>query len=244
MAMQKRKLRGVGAGVRKDVFEGIFAFTTTGLTKDVVLPFNRVESVFVKPTGTPAKSYRTITHRIGAVTATASHALILPPYAGTLIAAKITVDTTHATHNDNHWSFTLVNKGAAGSGTTDMILANGANSTDADSTPAGAAITAFIARSLSLHGTAANLAFAAGDVVALVATKAASATSLSGLILELTVDVGDPAEMLTVNKTVSGTAGEDDCVMLGSGGQTTVTITRNATNPTSGLKFSLLAIGT
>lgn len=237
--LRKHKL-----GSRATLFQGVYAFTTTGLTKSVVVPLTRVMSAIATPIGAAATATRSIVTRIGAVTATSSIAIISPPYAGTLVSAKLTVDTTHATHNDNHWTFTLVNKGQAAAGTTDMILATSVNSTDADSDPAGSAITAFVARSLSLHGTAANLVTAAGDVLALVCTKAASAVSLSGAVLELTFNVGDPGEVLTVNATVAGTAGEDDAVVLGSDGQTTLTVTRTGANPTSGLKFSLDVIGT
>lgn len=239
MSLQNRKIKLPGQN-GKTIFQGIFAFTTTGLTKSVSVPMRRIESVFVKPIGAAAVTYRTIGRRVGAVTATASIPIITPPYAGTLIAAKITVDTTHATHEDNHWTFTLVNKGQAAAGTTDMILATAANSTDAT---AGAAITAFIARSLTLHGTAANLVTAASDVLALVCTKAATATSLAGLEVELTFDFGDSAEALSANATVSGTAGTGDAAMFGSNGATAVVVTRNGVNPTSARKFSLLAIG-
>jgi hypothetical protein len=38
----------------KQLYTGIYAFTTTGATKDVAVPFPIVEAVFVLPLGTPA----------------------------------------------------------------------------------------------------------------------------------------------------------------------------------------------
>lgn len=228
---------------RRAMFKGTYAFTTTSTTKDVTIPLGRIESVHVRPIGTPGKVYRTITQRIGTVSATTSFPILTPPYAGTLIAAKITTDTTHAVDNANHWTFTLVNKGQAGSGSTNMIAATSVNSTDGDSNPVGSAITAFVARSLTLTATAADLVTAASDVLALVATKAGTATNLSGLTLELTFDMGDVGEQLTIDETISGTVGTDDARIVGSNGSTTVTVRRNATNPTSALKFFIEAIG-
>lgn len=50
------------------------------------------------------------------------------------------------------------------------------------------------------------------------------------------------ADQLSVNATVSGTAGDEGSHIAGSGGVTTVTVTRT-TGGTSALPFSLIAIG-
>jgi hypothetical protein len=59
--------------------------------------------------------------------------------------------------------------------------------------------------------------------------------------------IGAPAadEVLSVDETVSGTAGTDAANIRGSNstGGTTVTVTRTGASKTSGLKFSLAATG-
>jgi enolase len=50
------------------------------------------------------------------------------------------------------------------------------------------------------------------------------------------------ADQLSVNETVTGTAGTDNAHIAGSNGTTTVTVTRDS-GGTSGLKFSLIAFG-
>lgn len=57
--------------------------------------------------------------------------------------------------------------------------------------------------------------------------------------------IGTPAsdEELSVNNTVSGTAGQDDAAIVGSNGSTDLTVTRTGASKTSGLKFFLTAIG-
>jgi hypothetical protein len=205
---------------------GNFAFDTTDLTGELPAGVESISDINVGPVNAPGTCTREINVHIGAVTATTSFPIILPPYAGILVSAKITVTTTHAVHEDDHWSFTLVNKGAAGAGTTDMILATAANSTD---TTGGAAITAFVPRTLTRHGTLANYTFAAGDVAALVCTKAASAVSLAGLQLQLNLNVGDLGEYVYVDETVSG-----GVITRPSTGK--LTVTRGGPTVTSALK--------
>jgi hypothetical protein len=239
--MNANRFHQLTGGNPLQFYEGFHAFTTTGLTKTVSVPFSTVVSCGAKPIGAAATANRQVPVPLGAVAATTAYGFQFPSIAGTLVAAYISVQTTHATHSDNHWSFTLVNKGAAGAGTTDMIIASAVNSTDAE---LGAAITAYIPRSLSVHGTAANLAFAANDYGLFTATKAASAVSLVGAHLLLVVSVGDPGESdLSVNNTVSGTIGTGDAVIKGSNGSTDLIVTRTGANVTSGRKFSLEAWG-
>lgn len=238
------RISELSGGNRKRTFHNIFDFTTTGLTKAVSVPLSRVEYVAAIAIGTPGSVVRAITADIGTLSATGTKALILPPYAGVVTGAKLFVTTTLAAHADNHWTFTMVNKGAAGTGTTAVLAATSANSTDANASPAGFSLTNYVAQALTLTSTAADLVTAASDVLEFTATKAASASNLVGAQLQLLVDVGDPGETLTCNATVSGTVGTPDNRIVGTNGSTTVTVTRKSANPTSALKFALFAIGT
>jgi hypothetical protein len=49
-----RKLKMAGGQNGRWLYQGIYAFTTTGATKDVAVPMGRVESCVAFPIGTPA----------------------------------------------------------------------------------------------------------------------------------------------------------------------------------------------
>lgn len=102
---------------------------------------------------------------IAATSTTAAYAIV--PKSGRVEAVYFSSVDATATHASNHVSFTLVNLGQAGAGTTDVILATAANSTNSTG---GAAIAANTKRSLSLHGTAANLDVVEGDRLKFLAT--------------------------------------------------------------------------
>jgi predicted amino acid dehydrogenase len=57
--------------------------------------------------------------------------------------------------------------------------------------------------------------------------------------------IGTPAgdEELSVNNTVTGTLGDDTAAIVGSNGNTGLVVTRTGASKTSGLKFSIEAIG-
>jgi len=124
----------------------------------------------------------------GTQSATAAFTLVAPED-GTLSAAKIVVKTTVTTSDTDYWTFAIVNKGQSGSGSTAMLAATDANTSKATG---GSAITAYTARALSLNGTPANLAVAAGDVLEITATKSGSAANLVelGVDIELATTVG------------------------------------------------------
>lgn len=100
---------------------------------------------------------------------------IRAPVSGTLAAICIWVTTTKTTDNTDYWAFTAQNKGAAGTGTTDVLNTGDVNTTKATG---GSAITAKVARQLTLHGTGANLVVAKGDLIELTATKNGAAANL------------------------------------------------------------------
>lgn len=116
------------------------------------------------------------------VSATAAFRIIAPSFATRLVKARLVVETTVAADNTNFWTFDLVNRGAAGVGTTPMLIASDANTTK---TTGGSGITGDVARTLSLHGTVGNLDAAADNVLRFTATKAAAAANLVSAWLAL-----------------------------------------------------------
>jgi hypothetical protein len=125
-----------------------------------------------------------VTLALGTVSATKAINIPLPPFAGTLARASLVVTTTVAANDTNYWTAGLVNKGAAGAGSTVMVDASAAaNSTKVTG---GSAATAFVQRALTLSGTPANLdVSASGDVLVLTLTKTASAADLVDLSVKL-----------------------------------------------------------
>ena len=120
--------------------------------------------------------------QLGGVSATSAWAIISPSHAGTLASATITAKATLSASDTDYWTFTMVNKGPGGSGTTAMLAETDANTTKVTG---GSGITAFVARSLSLHASPANLAHAAGDVLVFTATKSGSAAAIDGAAIQL-----------------------------------------------------------
>lgn len=137
---------------------------------------------------------------IGTLSATGSHSVIVP--AGTINKITIEVETTLAAHDTNYWTFSAVNKGAAGTGTTALLAATDANTTKATG---GSGLTNFVARDLSLTGTAADLVTAEDDVVVFTATKASSASNLVGLRLRIEFEGGMVAEIGGIGTGVTTT---------------------------------------
>jgi hypothetical protein len=89
---------------------------------------------------------------LGTVNATKSLPLLAPESAATLVSARLVVDTTLAANDSNYWSFAIQKKGAAGSGSTDMLDTGAANSTKITG---GSGLTACVGRLLTLHVLAA-----------------------------------------------------------------------------------------
>src|SRR5438270_483141 len=102
--------------------------------------------------------------------------LIIVPVAGTIVAAAVAFKDALAAHATAILTFAIVNKGQAGAGTTALLAATDANTSK---TSTGTAISAYTTRNLTLHGTAANLVVAAGDVLAVTFT---SATTLANTL--------------------------------------------------------------
>ena len=174
-------LRGViGSGQNcRLVQEGTFAFTTTSATFALdVLQMREVENVEVWPIGATNAATGSINVNLGTLSAT-GEANIIVPETGTVTAVRIVVTTTVAVHDDNHWTFTLLNKSAADAA---VIASTSVNSTDQNASPAGSAITAFTPRSFTLG---AGVAITAGNDLLFTATKAASAANLVSTSLQI-----------------------------------------------------------
>lgn len=117
----------------------------------------------------------------GAVSATTTKQMFRAVRSGTLKSVFVSTPTAITANDTDYWAFTVVNKGNAGSGTTDMILATDVNTTKATG---GSGITASVPKSLTVHTTPANLNFSAGDLIVITMTKAASATTMADVIVD------------------------------------------------------------
>lgn len=87
------------------------------------------------------------------------------PTAGKITGASYTPEANITGDNTESRTITLVNKGSDGNGTTVMAtlaFTTGVNATDFNET------------AMTLHATAANLVFAAGDIIAAVSTHVGS----------------------------------------------------------------------
>jgi hypothetical protein len=120
---------------------------------------------------------------LGTVAATTAIRLVMPQYAGTISRVSICVGTTVATDDTNYWTAGVVNKGVAGAGTT--VVVNSATAANSTKTTGGAVATANVERVLTLTGTGADLITAAGDVLLLTLTKAASGADLVGVTVRV-----------------------------------------------------------
>jgi len=117
---------------------------------------------------------------LGNVTGNVSQLISALPAAAVVSGVAIGNTTTVATSNTNYWSFGLVDTGAAGTGSTNLLGAG--NTTQLTG---GSGLTANVMRSLSLNGTPANLDTAAGDGLLLTITGTGSPANLTGTIVRI-----------------------------------------------------------
>lgn len=100
-----------------------------------------------------------------------SDAYLVAPETGALASADFSGIDALAAHDTNYITFSITNLGQAGAGSTAMLVATAVSTTKSTG---GAALSANTKRSLTLHGTAANLDVTAGD--RLLVRAAASGT--------------------------------------------------------------------
>lgn len=91
----------------------------------------------------------------------------IAPEAGSLASVEINPLVALATSDTNYITWTVVNLGQAGAGSTAMLAVSDANTTKATG---GTALAANTKRALTVHGTAGNLVVAQGDKIRIVAT--------------------------------------------------------------------------
>ncbi len=102
----------------------------------------------------------------------------IAPFAGVITSVKYIPDTDITGANTNTRKVSLVNRGSSGSGTTEMA---------ALSFTSGVNGTAFAAKTITLSATEANLAFAAGNVLAWKSEAVASGLADPGGTVEVTI---------------------------------------------------------
>lgn len=93
----------------------------------------------------------------------------------TLTAVKITPNAAITANGTNYFDLALINKGAAAGGSTSMATRSWVATNS----------VAFVAESMTLSGTAANLNAAAGDVLDLQRTVTASGLAMPDMLVEL-----------------------------------------------------------
>lgn len=115
--------------------------------------------------------------KLGSISATATHITFVAPRNVTITGKKLTCATDVTADDTNYWTYSSVNKGSTdGTGSTALLLATDVNTTKATG---GSAMSDYVARSLSLTATTANLDISAGDIITDTLTKTASATTMA-----------------------------------------------------------------
>lgn len=117
-------------------------------------------------TGPAARTSRQITGGTIATTSTTDEYCVVQE-AGTLASVEVTPLVALTAHDTNYIAWTIVNLGQAGAGSTDMLAATDPNTTKLTG---GVALAINTKRTLTVHGTAANLAVASGDLLRIRAT--------------------------------------------------------------------------
>ena len=133
----------------------------------------------VLPGAGSAYANATMQTQVLAVAATTTYFVAKMPVKGIVTGVSIVSDTGQAASDTINWTATIVNKGAAGSGSAQVAtrICN----------VAGGAIVALVEWPLVLSGTPANLAVNAGDILVITMTKLSTATTLATLLIALKV---------------------------------------------------------
>lgn len=126
---------------------------------------------------------KVLSQNIGNTAAGATDSVVIgkAPFDGTVTAVTYTPEAAMTGHASDKRVFTIVNKGADGTG-TDVVAT-------LDMT-GGVSAAAFDEKAFTLSGTAANLAVEAGDVLAFVSTHAGSGIADPGGEVSITIERG------------------------------------------------------
>ncbi len=115
-----------------------------------------------------ASGSKVVQHVGGTITTTgAVDEYIIAPEAGSLSSIEINPLVALTANDTNYITFTVVNLGQAGAGSTAMLAVSDANTTKATG---GVGLAINTKRSLTVHGTAGNLVVAQGDKLKITAT--------------------------------------------------------------------------
>lgn len=109
------------------------------------------------------------------ISATTTVQIEVPAGVTTLAGIDIAVATTVASDAANIWTFSAANTGANGTGTTALLAATAANTTNSTG---GFGLTANVPQALALSATPANLVVTPGQILTFTATKSSSAANL------------------------------------------------------------------
>jgi len=128
-------------------------------------------------TGDSAKLKHTQVSMATVTTTGNTDKFMIAPVTGTLTELVFSAVDALAAHDTNYVTFSAVNLGQAGSGNTNMLDTGNANTTKATG---GSALAANTKRTLTLHGTAANLSVVKGDRIGIrVAASGTLANTLT-----------------------------------------------------------------
>lgn len=122
-----------------------------------------------------ATATSTDTNMLVVTTGASGRALVRVQRAGVLSAAYFVGEDALAASDTNYLTFTVTNRLASGSGSTAMLAATDANTTKATG---GSAIVAKAEKTLTVHGTAANLVVNKGDELEIAATVTGTLANL------------------------------------------------------------------
>lgn len=119
-------------------------------------------------------------------TAGTTEVLVTVPFTGTVASVVFAFKDTLATSDTNYITFAVVNKGQAGSGTTNVLSTGNSSTTKVTG---GSAYTGYVARQPTLSGTPADLVVTAGDVLA-IQIVATVGTALANTLTEGNCNIG------------------------------------------------------
>lgn len=115
----------------------------------------------------PAGSKVVVVEGATIATTSTTDEYVTAPEAGSLSSVEVAPLVALTAHDSNYITFTIVNLGQAGAGSTDMLAATNPNTTKATG---GTGLAISTKRALTVHGTAANLVVAQGDLLRIRAT--------------------------------------------------------------------------
>lgn len=167
-----RKIRPAGYAGTPSVLEDLEFKAHPRSMTDMDIDFDGALNTFVYTM--PLWSASGAASTIATANGTVVDGSVMVHRAGYLVSAQLIAEDGLAVDDTNYVTFTLVNNAQSGAGTTAMLAATDVNTTK-NAAGVGVAITAETGRPLTVHGTAANLRVAAGDLLTFTATVTAGA---------------------------------------------------------------------